>query len=771
MNKLSILLLAAVIAPGIQAQSKMDISSRARLRAASHGIEFVNDAKGNASLHRAPARKNASVDAFIFISDESAIDRLAEAGATVASVRGNMVMASVPVSAIDAVNDIEGVERISLSKPVKAKMDIVRQVTGIDKIHSGEGLDAPYTGKGVLAGIIDGGFDPNHVNFKNEDGTSRIKRFTYYRPTQTGEYAEEIHDADYIPNIDTETDDTFHGTHTLGIMAGGYRGKLTAARPDKTGFQSENVEIDNPYYGVAYDSDIALAAGANSDYHMAMGIETILDYAYNHDRMPVVINMSLGTNVGPHDGSSVICQYMDYVTDHGQDNVLFCLSAGNEGDLPIVLHKTATEDDMTLATCFYPATNIPGYNNPRAGTTFIYSDTSEPFDVQVVIINKSRNKVAMRMPLAAVTETTSKYWVSSSSWASDESDEVSPQFARYFEGYVGIGAETDKENGRYYAVIDMTTWDNTSTNALGNYILGLEVVAKKAGQRIDVYGDGGFCNFSSYGLAGYEDGVTDGTISDIACGNTSIIVGSYNTRDDWACIDGGIYGYQGTFPAGKMTDFTSYGTLIDGRELPHVCAPGASIISSYNEYYADSNGNPLLADNTRNAVYNDGTRKHSWFQCVGTSMASPVVAGSLVLWKQADPSIDYKTVLDIIKQTAVSDNDVMTSGNPVQWGAGKFDAYAGLKEVIRRRDAGVEGIVVDKAQGLVINRSGDIYTAFLEGVSDFTLSLHSATGALAGKYEATDGEASFDASHHAAGVYILSVDGHSDIPAKRILVK
>lgn len=39
-----------------------------------------------------------------------------------------------------------------------------------------------------------------------------------------------------------------------------------------------------------------------------------------------------------------------------------------------------------------------------------------------------------------------------------------------------------------------------------------------------------------------------------------------------------------TISAGEVSRFSSYGTLADGRNLPDICAPGASVISSVNTY-------------------------------------------------------------------------------------------------------------------------------------------------------------------------------------------
>ena len=52
------------------------------------------------------------------------------------------------------------------------------QKIGLDAIHAGtQGLDRPYTGKGIVAGVVDQGIDPNHLNFLNPDGSSRLGYF------------------------------------------------------------------------------------------------------------------------------------------------------------------------------------------------------------------------------------------------------------------------------------------------------------------------------------------------------------------------------------------------------------------------------------------------------------------------------------------------------------------------------------------------------------------------------------------------------------------
>lgn len=762
MRKASLLLLAAGAVFCAQG-AKTDLGSRARLRGLSAPMEFSADGPTCVRAKSRTVDGERMLRAFVTVYEGTDASALESAGAIVRSRRGTLVLAEFPESALEAVEALPEVKGVSLERPLARKLDLARAAVGVDKIHAGSDLPRAYTGKGVIVGIVDGGFDPNHVNFKNADGTSRIGRFTYYRQTQSGDYVEEIHGRDYIPVIDTESDDTYHGTHTLGIMAGSYRGPVSAGVRDGA-FSGHIAETDNPYYGIATDADIALASGAFTDYHIAMGVETILNYAYDEGK-PVVVNLSLGSNVGPHDGSSTICQYLDLASVN--DRVVFCLAAGNEGELPIALNKTFAEGDLSLNSCLRPAVDVPDLVNVRYGQTYVYSDSPKQFEVQVLVVSRSRGVAAMRMPLPP-TDGSSKYWVSSAEYQYDESDVISPQFAKWFTGYIGVGAEFDSNTGRYYAVLDYMCWDNPAGNPDGNYIIGFQVTGK-AGQRVDVFCDGVYNDLDDYGLAGYSKGMTDGTISDVACGDNYVVVGSYNTRPDWLSLDGSIYAYPVDLPAGKMSGFTSYGRLFDGRERPTVCAPGAAVISSSNEYYLDA---LMAGDESRQAFMTDGTRYYSWHQSAGTSMATPVVAGSIALWLEADPTLRYDDVLDIIGATAVRDNDTETSGHPLQWGAGKFDAYAGLKEVLRRKEASVGSVSADADRRLVVKPEGDrLFRICYGGADSFSASLYSASGSKALSVSATDGEAVVDAGALPGGFYILAVDGAPASVSERLIIK
>lgn len=122
-------------------------------------------------------------------------------------------------------------------------------------------------------------------------------------------------------------------------------------------------------------------------------------------------------------------------------------------------------------------------------------------------------------------------------------------------------------------------------------------------------------------------------------------------------------------------------------------------------------------------------------------------------------------VKDIISTTAVRDEEVL-AGNPVQWGAGKFDAYAGLKEVLRR--SGIGFVSADNGTFMLKSLGGNRYEVFVDGAKDVNVALIGLSGQIAIK-AATAGDClTLDASTLTPGVYILTVN---NIHNRKIVVK
>lgn len=769
MNKLQISALvlgAAVSFTAASQQSKLNLQSRAILRM-ERAKQHLSVDPMTKSIKRV-ATNSSHVTGLIKLAAGASASDLEAEGITVFNVRGDIALVSMPLNDVERLSGLKCVKSLELSREVSQKMDLVRAVTGIDKIHNGIDLGQAYTGKGVVAGIVDGGIDPNHINFKKEDGTSRIPYFTHIyvdSSNPNGFSVDEYQTEEKLSRFTTDDATTFHGTHTLGIMAGGYRGTGTFTVAEKNGTFTLG-EMNSPYYGAAYDSDIVASCGSLSDMLIAYGIEGILDYSYK-TKKPAVVNLSLGSNTGPHDGSNTMSQYLDLASKEA----IFCVAAGNEGDMPIVLTKKFTDTDNETKTFLYPTYQQEGLYNLRYGQVYIYSNDATEFEVQAVIYNKKRGTITFRHTVSTNTDGTATYYsagtnpLTGGSFVSD-GDLSNTNFTRAFNGYVGIGSMTDENTGRYYALIDFFTSDNQTNNADGNYMLGF-IVKGKAGQRVDCYGDGQFNTFSNYDIADWDNGTCNGTVSDMACAKNVIVVGSYNTRDSWASLDGYEYGYRGAFTPGKVTSFSSWGTLADGRSLPHVCAPGATTISSSSTYYIE-NSSLSIGNDYLQGRYKSGNRNNYWHQCAGTSMASPVVAGSIALWLEADPTLTTDDVKDIIAKTALVDDDVK-AGNQVQWGAGKFDAYAGLKEVLRRKAEGVSDIAAADASKLIVTSAdGRNYNVFLGGAERIDAVIYNLSGQAVAHFSENADEINIDASGLAAGYYIINVNGTQ---SQRIIVR
>ena len=123
--------------------------------------------------------------------------------------------------------------------------------------------------------------------------------------------------------------------------------------------------------------------------------------------------------------------------------------------------------------------------------------------------------------------------------------------------------------------------------------------------------------------------------------------------------------------------------------LPDVCAPGTAIVSSISTPYAEG----ILKQDANyvnyfsaNQPYNN--RDNYWEAEQGTSMATPIVTGSIVTWLEAKKDITVEQARDAIKKGAVIDSYVTSYKPQAQWGAsGKFNALNSLKILL-----GIEGI-------------------------------------------------------------------------------
>lgn len=179
-------------------------------------------------------------------------------------------------------------------------------------------------GRGTCIGIMDSGIDYLHPAFITEDGQSRIAAlwdqtlgeiYTKEQITRAIRAAEEGgREAAYeiVPSQDT----LGHGTQVAGIAAGNGRGSDGTSRGVADEAELIVVKLtENQGYGFTKTTSAMRA--------LKYIVETARDMG-----KPVAVNVSMGTNIGGHDGQSLFETYIDDWSRRWINSIV--VAAGNE---------------------------------------------------------------------------------------------------------------------------------------------------------------------------------------------------------------------------------------------------------------------------------------------------------------------------------------------------------------------------------------------------------------------------------------------------------
>lgn len=710
---------------------------------------------------------------FVTLAPGYFAEDLTALGLDVVSQAGNIVVVEAPILAMKEAAESPAIKAIDINAYAEPLLDRARKGTGVDKIHSGEGFSQGFTGKGVICGIFDTGIDPNHLNFYNSEATeSRVKSVFHYFGTAGSVRRYQTPEA--IAGFTTDAMSATHGTHTLGCMAGanksktgrsaGMNGRFAYTDDDgnhkvSTGSVLKPGDVlPNPYYGMAPDADIALACGQLTDANIAAGVTEIAKYAQQQGK-PAVINLSIGNVRGSHDSHDSFNQMLDNISEE-YGSIIF-VAAGNDGGDNISITKTLTASNNSVRTFF----NC-GSSSSLSGSISIWASDGKAFTVRPVIYNNSTGKIVY--DAAALSKQGTIVLASSNytdpSYLHSEVFDQAFSSGCHFRATAALNTDAAANYSRYGVSADFNLSFNNTSNANKNLVIAL-IVEGTAGQRIDMTMNGSgsqIITFSDGGVSGWDNGTPDFTISGMATGKNTISIGAWNTRDKWPVIGGGVWQYQSESPVGEIADYSSYGVGYDGTKYPLVCAPGTGIVSSINSYYA---GGSTDYDNSKFlASYVFNGRMYLWDIEQGTSMATPIVAGAVATWLEADKDLTYAQVKDIMARTASQDE--FTAAAAKKCGNGKFDALAGLKEILK---AGVNDIVADRNDGIIVSTvAANVFDVFAAGAHGVNAAVYNMQGAMVAKASTDDSNVQLDLSNQPAGIYIINVNGAK---SERVVVK
>lgn len=755
-TKFTVFIAAVALALGASAQMKLSPGAVLRLQ------KYHTDV----ALSRG-ADADAVVLATFEVTSPEALDSIRALGASVVNRFGDFAIVNLPLAVAERAAALKSVRGVEFGTEARPMLDNARRCTNVDAVHSGRDIKMTYTGKDVVVGIIDSGFDPNHPAFLDADGSSRVSKLFYTVDGFTREYS-----GDALLDYETDNQYDTHGTHVAGIAAGSRHAHATVpifSAPNAQGQVSIESIGDGtlPYYGMAPDAEIVMGCGGLGFSTILNNAKEIIDYA-NSVGKPAVINLSIGTNQGPHDGTTTFSRAL---AELGK-KAIFTVSAGNEGDSNIGIDYIAEESSGS----FYTMLDLSSFTTTDPSDYVVVDIVGlqcSLMKVFLVGVDKRSGQSQFSIPLS--TELKGLDADISSVHLFSESDKA--KIRKYFSfGTAGgvVGRRTD--NGSYRGMLYMSDVAPLASNT--SVSLGIRVTSMgEPGRHLLAFTSRNY-PFTSGNLKDCVGGTADLSISDMATGENIISVGSYNSRRSWACLGKYFYSYdEKIFPVEEPSYFTSYGILPDGRRLPHISGPGAFVVSSISRYWEGTKDSPRPKDGdiVAEVASPDGdSPKGQYWQMMGTSMSSPAVAGIVALWLEADPELTVADVIDIMQKTAIKDDHYSEGNNAVREGAGRINAYEGIKEVLARRyGTGIADVGADNDgdNGVMFDITEGSVSAFMAGASSVTITITTIAGATAGSASSTGSEVSVSTESLAPGIYIITATDGRRRASRKLAVK
>ncbi len=604
-------------------------------------------------VYRTDAQNKLCISAIIKVQPGFTGNGLDSLGVRINTRAGDIWTAQVPVESVRDFMALPGIKYIEMDQPAVALLDSARSATHVDSVHAGIGLSMPYTGKNVVVGVIDAGFDYSHPTFYDTAyQTYRVKRVweekTAGTPPAGFFYGKEYADSGAIQAKGYDIIDGSHGTHVGGIAGGsGYGGDVTNAR----------------YRGMAYNSDLVFVAiYPTLSYWLTTGMADMLDganYIYSYAQSvgkPAVANLSWGCPLGPRDGSSLFSQGIDNLTGAGK---IFVLSGGNNGTDKIHVQKTFTPSDISFNTFLTFSPYLP----EKVNRVDVWGDSAKSFAMKFILYNNTTR-----------TDSTALIYLD------DLTHDIALVGSDGDTCFITLTAVATEFNGKPHMLLDVKS--KTTNRLCLNAVAGDGTINLWQGY---VYKTSGYYGtFTKYNYAWAVNGDNQMQTGDLTSSRSVISVAAYNSKVNYTNSVGQSNPYIGATKGG-IASFSSRGPTADGRTKPDIAGPGLGVASSVNS--ADSSNMPGGADFgtvTSTFVSPLNGRTYPYAVSQGTSMAAPAVSGIIALLLEANPGLTPAQAFAILKETAITDSytGVIPTVGSTTWGFGKVNAYAAIKKAL-----------------------------------------------------------------------------------------
>ncbi|HWZ92248.1 MAG TPA: S8 family serine peptidase [Polyangiaceae bacterium] len=506
------------------------------------------------------------------------------------------------------------------------------------------------SGQGVVVGIVDTGVDLAHADLQTADHKTRVAWLLDVTRAPAGVHADlesaygcdmkdtgcaifaaSDLDALLATNGDAPTDDLGHGTHVASLAAGN---GLSSKVPIYVGIAPEAT------YVVAR---VAQTNGSIQDADVLRAVKFVFDRAADLG-MPAVVNLSLGSDFGAHDGSSAIESELSGMVGPDFPGRAIVVAAGNSAGLyggldspypgPFGVHTEVhvPRDSVSLVPLVTPAP-LSGGTQVNA-TAYVWIGFRDGDDVTVGLDDKDGSWVPQVKVGQATTFKRTDYE------------------ATIFNGTQNTGTSTSFSPGRNGAVLILDgTWPANS-----DFKIHLE---GHGTAEFWVQGTGDLDPESNLGAL-FPRGLKEGTINVPASASALIAVGATLNRSSWVsaagtAIDMPDLGSLTDAPLDTIAYFSSGGPNALGALKPDIVAPGVSVAGAMAP----------AADPRRNGgagLFASGGRCPGTEECFvvdnthaitsGTSMSAPIVSGAIALLFERDPTLTQDSVRALLQAGA-----------------------------------------------------------------------------------------------------------------------
>lgn len=636
---------------------------------------------------------------------------LTNEGILITSSVADVVNMKVPLSVVYKLRGIKGLSYLEIPVQIYPEIDGLIGDVRADSVHQGIGLDLPFSGKDVIVGVIDWGFDFTHPMFYDTSLNKNriIACWDHWKKSGPGPekygYGTVYYGTDELMQAQSDTANNrgfdTHGSHVAGIAGGGGAG---------VGLK-----------GVAYDCEFLFIqvdwqAGTFMD-----GVDWMKSIADDLGKR-LVINMSFGSY---HRATlDTVSFFHTVIKEYSKMGVVMVTSAGNNGNNKMHISKAFNKDTIRSQISMLPNnTSFPRYNGHAV---IMWGEKEQSFKAGFDIYNASNNLIH-----AGELFNTKEWNRNLDSFISIDEDTL------FYEVEVeSLHPLNQKPNMVFKLSKTQNNWKialrSTAEKGVVHYwnLIRTTTGISNTGQPFISTHSGWFAGNDSF------------TVSDPGVVPDVITVAAHNTQ---------ITAPNGMVFPGAIANFSSKGPTLDGLIKPDVSAPGVQILSSVSSFTSESYTTDMSVE------FNE--KKYDFSRFSGTSMSGPAVAGVAALLLEANPYLSPAQVKEILRKTARKDirTGDLPEGSDNTWGTGKVDAYAAIKLALDTEGEMKPVEVVLKKGVIYPNPSpGKVFYNSPSGLEINKIKVFDMNGKQV--LESTIGTASpLDLSYLRAGMYVVKI--------------